>query len=197
MTEHHSTIVVCPLSKVEETVAKAGAVRLLSLLAAGTEMTRPAAILPENHLHLVMHDIAEPQEGMTPPGVEHVRRLLDFAHAWDRSRPLVVNCYAGISRSTASAYIIAAALAPGRDEEELARTLRALSPSATPKPRLVATADDCLGRGGRMADAIKAIGRGADAFEGVPFALPVVGQGSQSASFALRTSRSRFTKPSA
>ena len=39
-------IVVCPLSKVEETVARTGAERLLSLLAAGTEMTRPAAIAP-------------------------------------------------------------------------------------------------------------------------------------------------------
>jgi predicted protein tyrosine phosphatase len=103
----------------------------------------------------------------------HVRTLLEFAQGWERSRPLVENCYAGISRSTASAYIIAAALAPQRDEEELAQTLRALSPSATPNPRLIAVADEFLGRRGRMIAAIKAIGRGADAFEGVPFALRI------------------------
>jgi predicted protein tyrosine phosphatase len=166
-------IYVCPLSKVEQTVSNTGAEKLLSLLSAGTEMIRPASIAPENHLHLVMHDIAEVQDGMTMPGEAHVRRLLDFARAWDRSAPMVVNCYAGISRSTASAYIIASALSPSRDEQELAQTLRFLSPSATPNPRLVAVADAILGREGRMIAAIKAIGRGADAFEGVPFGLEI------------------------
>lgn len=164
---------VCSLSKVEETVTKTGARRLLSLLAAGTEVVRPASITRENHLHLVMHDIAVAQEGMTMPGEEHVVTLLDFARQWDRSRPLVVHCYAGISRSTASAYIIAAALAPKRDEAELAETLRRLSPTATPNPRLIAIADTLLDRRGRMIEAIQAIGRGADAFEGTPFELKI------------------------
>jgi predicted protein tyrosine phosphatase len=164
---------VCPLSKVEATVAEVRADRLISLLAAETAMIRPAVILEANHLWLSMHDIVAAQEGMTPPGEAHVRTLLDFARAWDRARPLVVHCYAGISRSTATAYIIAAALAPERDEFELAATLRRLSPSATPNPRLIAVADQILGRDGRMAEAIASIGRGADAYEGVPFALPI------------------------
>ena len=166
---------VCSLSKVDETVARTGAARLLSLLSAGTEVTRPASIARENHLHLVMHDIAVAQDGMTMPGEEHVRDLLDFGRQWDRARPLVIHCYAGISRSTASAYIIAAALAPKRDEAELAQTLRALSPSATPNPRLIAVADALLDRKGRMVEAIQAIGRGADAFEGTPFELRIEG----------------------
>lgn len=164
---------VCSLAKVEETVARTGAERMLSLLTAGTEVVRPVSIARENHLHLVMHDIAAAQDGMTMPGEEHVRNLLDFAHRWDRARPMLVHCYAGISRSTASAYIIAAALAPKRDEAELARTLRTLSPSATPNPRLIAIADTLLGRDGRMIAAIEAIGRGADAFEGTPFELKI------------------------
>lgn len=166
-------IYVCPLSRVEETVAAAGAMRLISLLVEGTAMMRPASISEPDHLILSMHDIAEAREGMTLPGEEHVQSLLDFAGQWDRSRPLVVNCYAGISRSTASAYIIAAALAPSRDEAELARTLRARSPSATPNPRLIAIADQLLGRDGRMISAIAAIGRGAEAFEGTPFVLRI------------------------
>lgn len=168
-------IFVCPLSKVDETVARAGAERLVSLLTAGTEVVRPAAIAPENHLLLSMNDIAEAQAGMTLPGEAHVRQLLDFATAWDRTRPLVIHCFAGISRSTASAYIVASALAPQRDEVELAKELRWLSPSATPNPRLIAVADALLGREGRMIAAIKGIGRGADAFEGTPFALEIEG----------------------
>ena len=166
---------VCSLSKLEETVARSGAERVLSLLAAGTEVMRPASIARENHLHLVMHDIAVAQDGMTIPGEDHVRKLLDFARKWDRAKPMVVHCYAGISRSTASAYIIAAALAPKRDEAELAQTLRKLSPSATPNPRLIAVADTLLSRQGRMIEAIEAIGRGADAFEGTPFVLNIDG----------------------
>lgn len=166
-------ILVCPLSKVDATVASVKADRLISLLSAGTTMTRPPSIAEQNHLFLSMHDIAEAREGMTPPGRRHIAELLKFARSWDRAKPLVINCYAGISRSTASAYIIAAALAPERDEMELARTLRRLSPSATPNIRLVSLADDLLGRGGRMIDAVQSIGRGADAYEGAPFALDI------------------------
>ncbi|RUW85672.1 protein tyrosine phosphatase, partial [Mesorhizobium sp. M8A.F.Ca.ET.023.01.1.1] len=86
---------VCSLAKIEETVARTGADRMLSLLAAGTDVVRPASIPRENHLHLVMHDIAVAQDGMTMPGEEHVRNLLDFARRWDRARPMVVHCYAG------------------------------------------------------------------------------------------------------
>lgn len=164
---------VCPLSKVEATVVAAQADRLLSLLAPGTAMTRPATILEPNHLLLSLHDITEPQPDMTLPGEAHMRTLLDFAESWDRARPLVINCYAGISRSTASAYIIAAALQPSRDEGQLARELRFASPSATPNIRLVTLADQILDRQGRMVEAIRSIGRGADAFEGEPFSLEI------------------------
>lgn len=166
-------IYVCPLSKVDDTVTRIGVERLISLLSAGTEMIRPVSIRAENHLLMNIHDIATEQDGMTLPGEVHVRQLLAFARAWDRSRPLAINCWAGVSRSTASAYIIAAAFDPSRDEAELAALLRQLSPTATPNPRLIAVADQILGRNGRMVSAIAAIGRGADCFEGVPFGLEV------------------------
>jgi len=164
---------VCPLSRLEETVSRTRAERVVSLLTAGTALARPAGIAPCHHLLLSMNDIVEAMPDMTPPGREHVERLIAFARDWDRTRPTVVHCYAGISRSTAAAYIVAAALAPGRDERELARALRLASPSATPNPRLVALADELLGRQGRMVAAIAEIGRGAEAFEGTPFEFPL------------------------
>ena len=146
----------------------------MSLLAAGTEVVRPASIARENHLHLVMHDIAVAQDGMTMPGEEHVRELLDFARQWDRARPMVVHCYAGISRSTASAYIIAAALSPERAKPNWPRRARSCHPgdaqSAAHCGRRHAP-----GRNGRMIGAIQSIGRGADAFEGTPFELKIMG----------------------
>lgn len=164
---------VCPLSRVETTIAACGAGRLVTLLASGTPMTRPAAISEQDHLWLSLNDIAEAQEGMILPGEPHVRTLIDFARSWDQAKPMVIHCYAGISRSTASAYIVAAVLSPDRDEFELAGTLRRVSPTASPNPRLIAVADAILDRGGRMIEAVRGIGRGAEAFEGEPFVLGI------------------------
>lgn len=166
-------IYVCSITKVEETVVSSGAGRLVTLLNEGTPFERPQAITAANHLFLSMNDIIEDMEGLVAPGQDHVETLLGFVRDWDRRAPLVINCFAGVSRSTASAYIAAAALAPERDEAELAQTLRRLSPSATPNARLVRHADALLGRNGRMVAAIEAIGRGAYAFEGTPFKLPI------------------------
>lgn len=164
-------IYVCGLSKIGETYERVGARRMITLINEGTAVPLPAALGEGDYLRLDMHDIAEVQEGMMPPGETHVSRLLSFAESWDRKQPILVHCFAGISRSTASAYSIAAALNPGRDEAELAWELRRLSPSATPNPRIVAFADGLLGRNGRMVRAIADIGRGEDAFECVPFGL--------------------------
>jgi predicted protein tyrosine phosphatase len=167
---------VCSLTRLHSTVAATGAGRIVSLLSQGTEVERPASIADTDHLLLSMHDIVDEQPDMVPPGRAHVESLLEFARGWDRSKPLVVHCFAGISRSTAAAYIVAAALAPDRDEAELAQALRLASPSATPNARLIAIADDLLGREGRMISAISAIGRGVDAFEGIPFMLDLTPQ---------------------
>lgn len=164
---------VCSLARLEETVARTGAGSIVTLLTAGTAVTRPAAVAEDRHLILSMNDIWEPAPDMTMPGAEHVERLIAFARSWDRRQPKVIHCFAGISRSTAAAYIVASALAPERDAVELAQTLRRLSPTATPNPRLIALADDMLSRGGRMVEAIRGIGRGAEAYEGTPFELPL------------------------
>ncbi|MET0943637.1 MAG: protein-tyrosine phosphatase family protein [Mesorhizobium sp.] len=164
---------VCSLTRLHSTVAATGAGRVVSLLSIGTAVERPGTVAEADHLLLSMHDIVDEQPDLVPPGRHHVEQLLEFARGWDRSKPLVVHCFAGISRSTAAAYIIAAALDPEREETELAATLRRASPSATPNSRLIALADGLLGRDGRMISAIAAIGRGADALEGVPFRLDV------------------------
>ncbi len=137
----------------------------------------PPSIAEENHLFLGINDITEPQDGLVLPGEEHVRRLIDFVHGWDRERPMVVHCFAGISRSTAGAFITLCATRPERDERDIGRRLRAASRFATPNPRLIAIADAMLGRGGRMIAAIDEIGRGEMTAESVPFALALEERG--------------------
>lgn len=159
------------MSQLPRIVSQSGASHLITLLTAGSEFTRPPEIDEAYHLHLIMHDITESRPGLTPPAENHVRELLEFAAGWDRKSALVINCYAGISRSTAAAYVLHCALHPDRDETELARFLREKSPSATPNSLIVSHGDRLLDRQGRMARAIAEIGRGAEAFEGEPFCL--------------------------
>ncbi len=166
------SIHVSSLSRLHETVEAVGASHVVTLINAATPVQRPRSIPEDRHLFIGVSDITAPMDGHILPGEEHVTRLLDFVRAWDRQRPIVIHCWAGISRSTAAAYITACALRPHLDETETALRLRQAAPSATPNPRLVATADAMLGRGGRMTAAIAAIGRGADAYEGTPFELP-------------------------
>lgn len=168
-----SNLHVCSLSRLMATVAATGASHVASLINAGTPVPRPASVTADNHLFLGFNDIVEPMVGMIPVGEAEVLRLFDFVDRWDRSRPMVIHCWAGISRSTAAAFVSACRLMPERDEAGIARELRAKSPSATPNLRLVRIADVLMERGGRMTRAIEAIGRGTDAFEGVPFALPI------------------------
>jgi predicted protein tyrosine phosphatase len=86
---------------------------------------------------------------------------------------MVIHCFAGVSRSTAAAFIAACALNPTRDEAEIAAAIRAASRTATPNARLVALADAALGRDGRMSKAVAAIGRGEICEEGIPFSLAI------------------------
>ncbi len=162
---------VCSLALIEETVARTGARSLVTLLSPGTAVARPDGIAPERHLYLAVSDIVAPAPGQVLPETGHLESFLGFVRAWDRAEPMVIHCYAGVSRSTAAAYIAACALSPQRDEFAIARSLRAASPTATPNGRLVALADMALGRSGRMTGAIAAIGRGEECFEGTPFTL--------------------------
>jgi predicted protein tyrosine phosphatase len=162
---------VCSLARLHETVSDTGARHIVSLLADEDRIDRPHGVGEENHLWLRLHDISTPLDGYIMPDEAHVADLLKFVRRWDRRAPLVVHCYAGISRSTASAFASVCALNPHRDEANIAQELRRASPTATPNIRIVSLADRLLGRDGRMVAAIETIGRGTIALEGNPFRL--------------------------
>ena len=162
---------VCSLARLHDIVAECGARHLVTLLKTTDVVRRPECVTPDNHLILSMDDIAEPMDGYVPPGEEHIAKLIGFARGWDRAAPMVVHCYAGISRSTAAAFVSACAINPGRPELRIAQELRRLSSTASPNRRIVSIADDLLRRNGRMVDAIDAIGLGMSAYEANPFRL--------------------------
>jgi predicted protein tyrosine phosphatase len=162
---------VCSLARLHATVDETRARHIVTLLRFTDKVARPSHIAAENHLILSVDDIAAHQDGMTVPAQDHVERLIDFATRWDRSAPMVVHCYAGISRSTAAAFTAACALNPQRDEMQIARAIRAASHTAQPNAAIVAIADTLLKRNGRMVRAVEAMGPAHFAEEGVPFRL--------------------------
>jgi len=166
------TIFVAPLSLVEATVADARVSHLVTLINGETLIDTPPSIGQDRHLRLAMNDICEPQPGLVVPCETHVAELIQFALEWDRQAPLLIHCWAGISRSTAAAFISLCALNPETEEHALARALRRASPTAYPNRRLVALADQVLSRQGRMTSAVEHIGRGQLAEEAQVFSLP-------------------------
>ena len=166
-----SRIHVCSIFKIAELAETTGARSLVTLINQDIIVHRPPCIAPERHLFVAVSDITVELEGHILPGETHVESLLEFVQNWDREQPLLMHCFAGVSRSTAAAFIAACALSPERDEAEIARAIRNASPTASPNSRLVAVADFMLGRQGRMIEAIERIGRGEECYEGVPFAV--------------------------
>ena len=162
---------VCSLAALPGTVKAVGASHVLTVMANVAQVQRPASVLAANHLRVQMDDITEAAEGFVVPSDLHVEQVLNFVRGWDRKAPLVVHCYAGISRSTASAFAAVCALNPHRDEVAIARQIRLASPIAAPNRLIVSLADKALGREGRMLRALDEMGPGTFTTEGKPFRL--------------------------
>jgi len=132
---------VCSLAALPETVRITGASHVLTVMGNVDQVQRPVSVLPANHLKVAFDDITEPMDGYVMPSEEHVARVLGFVRGWDRNAPMVIHCWAGVSRSTASAFAAACALNPHRDEVEIPvavvighREVNELAPSAS-EPR--------------------------------------------------------------
>jgi predicted protein tyrosine phosphatase len=163
---------VSSLSALNSVTASLKSYDLLTLLSPDHPETDRRELACARHLRLAFHDIVEPVPGLIAPDRDLMQAVLDFGRASEDQRALLIHCWAGISRSSAAAYAIACDRNPGF-ERDIAIELRWRSPPATPNRLMVRLADDLLQRCGRMVEAIDGIGRGAEAREGEPYALPL------------------------
>ncbi len=164
---------VCSLADLPSTVRVTGARYVLTVMGNVDKAERPPQVPAPNHLKVAMDDITETTEGFVAPTAAHVARVLDFVRVWSRDAPMVIHCYAGISRSTASAFAAACLLNPHRDEVTIARQIRLASPSALPNRLIVSLADAALGRNGRMLKALDVMGPGDMTVAGRPFRVEI------------------------
>ncbi len=165
------TLIVCPLSQLGTMIVTRAPSHLITLLSPHDMIMTPAGIDPDRHLRVGVDDIASPLPGMVAPNAALVESILAFGQTWDEQAPMLVHCWAGISRSTATAFVLACERNPGVDELVIAKAMRLASPHAFPNRRIVALADDILDRRGRMLEAVEAMGASNLAMEGVPFDL--------------------------
>lgn len=165
------TLIVCGLAEVPALIASRAPSHLVTLLDAASMIETPESFTADRHLRISVNDIAEPMEGLILPSEDIVRRLLDFGRGWDASAPMIVHCWAGISRSSASAFVLACDRNPHANELAIAMGMRQAAKHAYPNRRIVAIADDVLGRRGRMVDAVEAMGDYEYSGVGAPFEL--------------------------
>ncbi len=166
-------ILVTPLSALEDAIASHRPSHIVTLLSPEHMIETPAGFAADRHLKLGVNDVADEAAGDHPPARAHIERLLAFSRDWDARAPLLIHCWAGISRSMASAYtVLCDRLGPGR-ELEIAMAIRRRAAHANPNTLLVRHADEALGRSGRMTAALAAMGPPLMVAEGVTTALPL------------------------
>ncbi|QWK80398.1 MULTISPECIES: tyrosine phosphatase family protein [Brucella/Ochrobactrum group] len=105
---------------------------------------------------LRFHDIIADIEGQILPSQEHTEAILNFGHAFqsrkdgDTEAHILVHCHMGVSRSTAAMLTLMAQAASDEPAEVLFQRLAKVRPQAWPNSRMVAFADEQLGRGGEL-----------------------------------------------
>jgi predicted protein tyrosine phosphatase len=166
-----ATVHVCALRHVPEIVKHTGARHLISAINAHFIPETPTTIPDNRHLKVDMNDTVEAQPDLILPNTGHVTKLLDFLRSWDKQAPILIHCYAGLSRSTAAAFIALCALNPRTPEDAIAHALRRSSDTATPNRLFVALADKAMRREGRMIAALDSMGGSRAAYECTPFGV--------------------------
>ena len=166
-------ILVTPLSAVLDSIRTWRPSHLVTLLSPDYMIETPDGIAPEHHLRLSLNDISDPSLGEAPPGALHVAQLIAFGREWDASEPMLVHCWAGVSRSMAAAFTLSCDRAGPGSEHEIAQEIRARATHAQPNRLLVRLADRSLDRNGQMVRAVEAMGPGRLVDEGVPVERPL------------------------
>ena len=166
-------ILVSPLSALPGALSAYRPSHLVTLLSPEHMIQTPNGFPPERHLRLGLNDITDARSGEAPPQAHHMAQIIAFGRQWDGSAPMIVHCWAGVSRSMAAAFtLLCERSAPGR-EREIAQAIRARAPHASPNRLLVRFADEALGRDGAMIEAVEAMGPSTFVEEGVPVELPL------------------------
>ena len=154
---HPHTIFVTSLFDMPHFVRELAPARLVSIIQPELQPARPSEISASNHLRVGVHDISEHRPHSILARRRDVEELIGFIESWNpEDGALLTHCYAGVSRSTATALI--AAFVKTSDAEASAGALRTAAPHALPNRHLIALADEVLGCNGALIAARETMG---------------------------------------
>ena len=105
-------IIICGLADIQKCVEKFSPDKMLTIINKNFEPETPSGMDKNRHLKMLIDDISEPREGFILPQKHHAQALLDFTNDWDTTKPLLVHCHMGISRSTSTSLGVAAKYDP-------------------------------------------------------------------------------------
>ena len=152
-----SSLTVCGLDELEGHEG-VGVTHVLSIL--DPDWPEPAAFEafgPHFRATFRFHDVIEPAPGVVAPKKTDVEAILAFARDVGEISHLLIHCHAGVSRSTAAMLMILAQAHARASEDSLVDRLVKIRPQAWPNSRMVAFADELLGRNGRLTAALGAL----------------------------------------
>ncbi len=146
-------LIVSSLESTQDVWRERRPVRVISLLAGDEETPVFDGLSPANHLKLCV-DAESCARTIDNAARLRAEEIIRFMSDWNGEGDILVHCKRGISRSTAAAFIIMCMQRPDAPEADLLAQLRARAVYADPCPLLIAYADELLGRGGAMIDAV-------------------------------------------
>ena len=139
-------IVVCSLSDVKFVCESISPSHLISAIDPGYEPNTPKGV--EKHLKLGFDDIIEVSDSnsifrlnkeiveQVLPSLKHANTIIDFLKSWNNSKPLVIHCWCGISRSMAIAsYLLCKEDLSNIDKN--VRYIRSVAPHANPNKLMI------------------------------------------------------------
>ncbi len=157
-TENLHLHTVCGLDELVEHEAR-GVSHVLSILDPDrADPTAFATYGAHRRITLRFHDAIEPAPGSVLPERRDVETILAFgrdAAAAGGEVHILVHCHVGISRSTAALASLFAQGEPETPAEILIARLHDQREKAWPNARMIAFADDILGRGGTLSEAVR------------------------------------------
>ena len=152
-----STLTICGLHELDAHGAR-DVTHVLSLLDPGTpEPTAFSTYDPHVRTTLYFHDAIEPGPNIVLPEMSDIETILAFARDAGDVGHLLIHCHMGISRSTAAMLMVMAQAFPKDREDSLIDRLTEIRPQAWPNSRMIAFADERLGRNGRLMAAVTTI----------------------------------------
>ena len=137
-------IIICGLKDIQEAVDVYKPDMMLTIINKNFSPNTPIGLNQDKHLRLLIDDISEPRDGFVTPEKTHVQELLDFTDSWDQSKPIVIHCHMGISRSTATSLGVICKYDPLNLDVNVEK-LKELAPHASPNKLMTKYVDEILG----------------------------------------------------